>query len=258
MKIQKAQIECNDKKINILLQIPDKENPPVVIMVHGYGGEGLEKYFVDTGKELAKNGFFVVNFLFSAYNNINDISNLSIEDSIEELKCIIGFVNKQNIDKNRIAIVAQSLGCSITILLNDERIKANVFLAPGIFLRKVFSKLFKHFNVLEELENKGFAIYKPISRGTDKKIGVKFWNEVKQIDHITEEQIRKIKIPTLIVHGTDDDLVEIEQSKKLYEMLNEPKKLFLVKDAPHVTINNLNQRKIVIKEILDWLNKWLK
>ena len=258
MKQEKTEIKCNGRKINVLLQIPDKENPPAIIMVHGYGGEGLEKYFTDTGKELAESGFYVVNFLLSGYNNFADISNLSVKDSIEELRCVIDFTNKQNIDKNKITIVAQSLGCSIFILCNDKRIKIVALLSPGIHLRKVFSLLFEGFNILEEIEKKGFATYKSISRESDKKVGIKFWDEIKKIDHITEEQIKEMEIPILIVHGENDTLVDPEQAKELYKFANEPKRLFLVKDAPHVTIRDTKQRKVVIKEIVDWFNRWLK
>jgi len=258
MKIKKIEIRCHDRKMNVLLQMPDKENPPAIIMVHGFGGEGLDEYFIDTGKKLSESGFCVVNFLFSGYNDFPDVSNLTIKDSIEDLRCIVDFVYKQNIDKNRIAIVAQSLGCVITMLYTDDRIKAAAFLGPTINVKESFSFLFKRANILEELEEKGIATYTSISSKVDKKIGITLWNEIKKIDHITEEQIKKNKIPVLIIRGTADTLVDAGESKKLYEILNEPKKLFLVQDAPHSTTKNPKQRGIVVQEISTWFNKWLR
>lgn len=252
MKVEKTSINCNGRKVNILLQIPNKKNPSVIIMVHGYGGEGLEEYFINTGKELAKNGFYVVNFQFTGFNDVNNISSFSIKDSIEELKYVINFVEKQEINKDDINILAQSLGCSISILLNDFRIKKNIFLAPVIDLKKVFSTLFKEFGILEELEEKGIATYTSISRGTDKRIGAKFWDEVKEINRVS---VNQIKIPTLLIYGTKDKLVDSSSVKRFYEQLNVPKKIFAVNNAPHVTIRNLKQREEVIKQILEFVFK---
>lgn len=47
------------------------------------------------------------------------------------------------------------------------------------------------------------------------------------------ELIKKINIPILISHGTNDEIVPVKHSYKLYELANEPKKLILLEGARH-------------------------
>jgi len=46
-------------------------------------------------------------------------------------------------------------------------------------------------------------------------------------------RIPHIKIPLLVIHGTRDELIPVEEGKALYEAANEPKELFLVEGAGH-------------------------
>jgi len=46
-------------------------------------------------------------------------------------------------------------------------------------------------------------------------------------------KISKIKVPTLIMHGDKDELVPIEQGKRLYEKANEPKEFYTIPGAMH-------------------------
>ncbi|MBT3879593.1 MAG: alpha/beta hydrolase [Candidatus Scalindua sp.] len=46
-------------------------------------------------------------------------------------------------------------------------------------------------------------------------------------------KIRDIKVPTLIMHGDKDELVPIEQGKRLYEKANEPKEFYTIPGAMH-------------------------
>jgi uncharacterized protein len=50
-------------------------------------------------------------------------------------------------------------------------------------------------------------------------------------DSITK--IKDVKAPVLILHGDKDELVPIEQGRKLYEAANEPKEFYTIPDATH-------------------------
>lgn len=53
----------------------------------------------------------------------------------------------------------------------------------------------------------------------------------------SKELIKKIKIPILISHGSNDEIVPVNHSFKLYELANEPKKLIILKGATHNDIS---------------------
>ena len=43
-----------------------------------------------------------------------------------------------------------------------------------------------------------------------------------------------MKVPWLLVHGTADDVVPIEESRELFEQANDPKELFVIENCDHV------------------------
>lgn len=49
----------------------------------------------------------------------------------------------------------------------------------------------------------------------------------------SKENIKKINVPILISHGTEDELVPLSQAQELYKNANEPKKLIVLNGAGH-------------------------
>ncbi len=48
--------------------------------------------------------------------------------------------------------------------------------------------------------------------------------------------VQKLSVPVLFIHGTDDEIVHLKHSEKLYELANEPKKLIILEGAGHYGI----------------------
>ena len=240
--------------LDAILHNSEMNNSPGIIMVHGFGGEGLEEEFEDVANNLCKNGYTVLRFLFSGYKK-NDLTDLTISKEISELKSVIDFLETKNINKEKIGIIAQSLGCVVSMLLNDSRVKAMVMLAPLINLQEVLSKEFGE-NKIRELETFGYTtiIRKDRQR---RKLGVGFWNEVKKTNRVSKKQIEAINCPLLIIHGTDDQTVDYQESETILKWANEPKQLKLIEGGKHVTIGDSKVRKNVNKYILDFFLKYM-
>jgi len=49
----------------------------------------------------------------------------------------------------------------------------------------------------------------------------------------SEEKIRSIRIPTLIIHGGEDNIIPVALGRKLYDAANEPKSFYLIPGADH-------------------------
>ena len=240
--------------LDAILHNPGISDSPGIIMVHGFGGEGLEEEFEDVANKLCKNGHTVLRFLFSGYEK-NDLTDLTISKEMSELKSVIDFLETRNINKRKIGIISQSLGCVVSMLLNDPRVKAMAMLAPLIDLQEVLSKEFGE-NKIRELETFG---YTTITRKDQqkRKLGVGFWDEVKKIDKISKEQIEAINCPLLIIHGMVDQTVGYQESETIFKWANEPKQLKLIEGGKHVTIGDPEIRKDVNKYILDFFLKYL-
>jgi len=92
----------------------------------------------------------------------------------------------------------------------------------------------------------------------EKYAGEKFFEEIDEINRIKESQIKAIKCPIMIVHGSKDKDVDIKQPKSLFKMLNVPKEFVLLENGEHVLTRNIQTRKRIIELSLGWFNKWLK
>ena len=47
------------------------------------------------------------------------------------------------------------------------------------------------------------------------------------------EDIKRVHVPVLIVHGKNDSFIKSDYSKLLYEAANKPKRLLLIEGAEH-------------------------
>ena len=136
---------------------------------------------------------------------------------------------------SKIGLLTESLGGAIALLLNDDRIKVMIMMAPSFYLKNVLS-ISKH----------------------KSKVSEKFWNEVEKINKIDVSIIKSIKCPIMIVQGSDDDNVDPKQSKELYELLSNPKEFVLIEDGKHVLTRYPESCKKIIQLSLGWFKKWLK
>ncbi|TCT14316.1 hypothetical protein EDC18_106114 [Natranaerovirga pectinivora] len=74
---------------------------------------------------------------------------------------------------------------------------------------------------------------------------------VKSVSPI--QDIKKIDIPMLFIHGANDCFVPPEMSKKLYEAKKDKKHLLIVSDAPHADSYNISPKlyENIVKEFLN-------
>jgi hypothetical protein len=233
MKKEKVEFYSESQKVTGILHNPDTENPPAIIMVHGFGGYAFNEPFKDVAENLCKNGFEVLRFAFRGYDGNGLLKDVTISEEISDIKSAIDFIEKQKI--NHVGLLTESLGGSIAILLNDSRVNAMLLMAPTICFKDTFPK----------------SLYK-------KYAGEKFFEEINKINKIKESQIKAVKCPLMIVHGSNDKEVSPKQSEELFDMANEPKEFILIEAGEHVLTRNSSSRKKIIQLSLEWFNKWLK
>ena len=65
------------------------------------------------------------------------------------------------------------------------------------------------------------------------------------------EQIKKVHVPIIFLAGELDKLVYPEEVKEIYDLANEPKKYFLIKDIGHDYRHNQDQINLVNDTIIE-------
>jgi esterase/lipase len=259
MREEKVEFYSEGQKVIGILHIPDVENPPAIIIVHGYGGYIFTDRFKHIASDFCKVGYATLRFAFRGFDSetgdksTKEFKNLTISGEISDLKAAIDFMYSKGYRK--IGLASESLGGTIIILLNDTRVKALAFWSANIHVKATFENLYGD-KMIKEIEEKGRAIYTSHTTGNKFEIGKKFWDEVKKIEDISERKIKAIKCPILIIHGANDRYFGVKVAKDLYKIANKPKKLLIIEGANH-TFVELECRQQLIDAILDWFKRYL-
>ena len=122
----------------------------------------------------------------------------------------------------------------------DQRIKALVSLA-GMVHTKSFAE--REFGMVKPGE--GF-----MWDDTNCPLSSEYMSDMAQIGSVINEA-PKIKVPWLLIHGTEDDVVPISESREIFARANEPKKLIELPGANHVFAGE--HTVPMVKAVTDWV-----
>jgi pimeloyl-ACP methyl ester carboxylesterase len=104
---------------------------------------------------------------------------------------------------------------------------------------------------IDEINKKGYLSYEKDERVFE--IPKQYLDERASVNQ--REILTKIKCPTLIIHGSSDDAIPIENSKEAMQYLPPSSKLEILKGGHH-TLNKKTDE--VISLAVNWFNKYLK
>ena len=226
----------------------DKANQPIVLFCHGYKG------FKDWGawnimaESIANSGCCFVKFNFSHnggtvhnpidFPDLEAFGNNNYTKELDDLDAVIGWIKKHfesnlNINSNQICLVGHSRGGGITILKasEDDRIKKLITLASV----SDFERRTATVNGLKEWKREGV---KYVLNGRTKQQMphfYQFYEDFKANEkrlHI-ESAIKRLKIPTLIIHGDNDTSISINEAKELQKW-QPNSELKIIERADHV------------------------
>ena len=75
-------------------------------------------------------------------------------------------------------------------------------------------------------------------------------NDLTAIDTVVD-RASQISVPWLLVHGTEDDVVPIEDSQAIFKRANEPKELVVLDGADHVFSDDATPA--MSQTVIDWI-----
>ena len=163
----------------------------------------------------------------------------------KDLEAAIDILNERSeVDKQRLAVVGFSGGAIISVYRAaiDNRIKAVVVGACPTYDEKEAKLIVKAITMAGEAE-----VIKGLSRDYVEKELCKELLIVEPSKWIGKISPR----PILIIHGENDELVNVKNAYKLYEKANEPKKLAIIKGGQH----KLRLSSEAVEVILKWLKE---
>ncbi len=260
MKEEKVVFENKGEKIVGIFHMPDSKNPPAVIMSHGWTGNKNEHgLFINAAREFCKNGFAVLRFDFrGSGESEGKFEDINFTEEASDLKSAISFMKKQNVDRNKIGLLGLSMGAAVSVLAYNPEIRAIVLWSPAIHTKEIFLKIMGE-KVVKEIEQKGYYdLHKEPHEWrteTESKISKKFLDEARSLD--IPSIFKKIACPTIIIHGSNDEVVDLKFSKQLVKRGGKNRFLEIVEGADHV-FNAPEHEKQVVALSLNFFKKWLK
>ncbi|MBD3255659.1 MAG: prolyl oligopeptidase family serine peptidase [Candidatus Lokiarchaeota archaeon] len=226
---------------------PKKEISCLVIFCHGFTGDKYEwGRFTKTAEKLSEIGIDSLLFDFSGSGE-NEREYVTLTKQCHDLKDVYNWaINKNYI---RIGFIGLSFG-GLTVLGTDiPDIKTIIFWAPAFSIRKLFNP-----KVQESLKKTDLKL--PSSGGQEPiMINHSFIEDLSNYD--VDELVKKFSLPTLIIQGTRDRSVRLEDTRRFFKQMPQDDKHKLI-EVPKATHNfDGEQLDQFIAETISWLKEYL-
>lgn len=155
-------------------------------------------------------------------------------------------LEEKNVDE--VALFGRSAGATASLLAAREDDSIEVVVADSPYANlKLASKDFGSYSNDLTLQL-FFPVYMYAAQLT---LGVDIYQETNVL-----KKIEDIESPVFFIHGLEDEGVGYQNSEKLYESKDQPKKLWLVPETGHVEALE-NKREVYRKKVVNFLDEWL-
>jgi len=238
----------NNRSQNLsgVLHIPEGEGPfPAVVIFTGLASYKDKPHHINFRDKLAEAGIMAFAFDYTGHGKSEgQYLDFTVSQGIQNAKSAIEYLKQQKfVDEKRIGLSGTSLGALIALALAAEipQIKALVLMSPAINLAVAQGQNLDP-TKLKELQEKGWLDYHGY------QLSFEFLQDAQKLDGIS--LLSKIKIPTLIIHGSQDQIVSVDIAKKLFAILSCQKEFIVAENEGHDFRGKVLER-------VNWFKKYL-
>jgi|TARA_B110000908_G_scaffold38295_1_gene46142 alpha/beta superfamily hydrolase len=217
-------------------------NDKLIILAHGVTGDMDREFMVELAQMLAKMGWPTMRISFSGNGNSEGhFTDSTISKECDDLVAVLD----QAKGVKKVAYIGYSMGGAVGALTaaKDDRISVLVSLAG-----MVRTKLFAETEYGDVIPDKGFMWddeTTPLSQ--------KFMDDLRQIDTVIPA-VKDLRLPWLLLHGSEDDVVLPDDSAYLFNHLKGKKKHVVINGTDHSFAGHWED---LAGEIDDWLKTYL-
>ena len=193
---------------------------------------------------VASEGMAVIRFSFSGNGaSGGDFRDCTISKEVDDLKAVVTAAVSKGY---RVTYAGHSMGGAVGVLAasSDERIRHLISLAGMVNTKDFYDREFG-----EEKPDEGCMWEEPSC-----PLSSTYKNDMYSIGSVTSKA-SEVKVPWLMIHGDADDVVPIVDSREIFALANEPKKIIEIPGANHVFSEaGLEPMK---EAVIDWLGERL-
>ena len=232
----------NGEKIDYAYHDADAHQDVLVVIGHGVTGNKDRPFVTSLAEGLAKAGYPALRFSFSGNGDSEGTFQESkISKEVEDLQSILDVVAEEG---RSIVYAGHSMGGAVGVLTTskDQRISKLISLAGMVHTAK-FSKV----EFGDQVPGEGFMWDEP-----DCPLSVEYVEDMNSIGSVLEIGA-EIQVPWLLLHGTKDDVVPIEETHEIFEKAGENAQKEVLEGADHVFSNEADVEKLV-SGVISWLD----
>ena len=230
------------EKLDYTFHEGETETNTVVVIGHGVTGNKDRPFIVALGEGLAAAGIPALRFSFSG-NGASEgkFTDSTISKEVDDLGAVLDVLEGYTV-----CYVGHSMGGAVGVLRasQDKRIQLLVSLA-GMVHTKAFAQ--REFGNVTPDE--GFMWDEP-----DCPLSGAYMDDLTQIDTVID-LVPQISVPWLLIHGDEDDVVPIEDSREILTKANDQTQLIRLQSASHIFSGE--STPVMVERVIVWLKAQL-
>lgn len=238
MPAHEETFEIDDEEIAAVIHEPEDEPTHAVVFAHGFGSDKAGSY-VHRAELAAEEGFRAVRFDFRGNNESSrEFAEADLSSRIADLRRVL-----DEVEYLSVGVYGSSFGGLVAIhaAVRDDRIDGLALRAPVTYM-----------SVLDDIKG---AIEEDGSyeQLPGKRVDERFLGDLE--GYSTEAIVPELDIPTLVMHGEDDDVVPMATSRRFYEALSCEKEYVAFEGEGHRFSDAADDR--AVRRGLSWFREHL-
>ncbi len=216
------------------------EGDRVVVIGHGVTGNKDRPALVALAEGLAAAGISALRVSFSGNGESEGtFTDSTITKEVADLGSVI-----DALEGHTVCYVGHSMGGAVGVLrtATDERIQVLVSLAGMVHTQAFAEREFS-----DAIPDAGFMWDEP-----DCPLSKTYVDDMAAINSVAK-RASEFDVPWLLVHGTEDDIVPIEDSRDILQHANEQTNLLELPGVDHVFSDD--GTAIMVEKVVAWINQ---
>ena len=215
----------------------EKGSKSIVVLGHGVTGNKDRPFVVALGEGLAAAGIPALRFSFSGNGTSEgNFTDSTISKEVDDLGAVL-----DHLKGYAVCYVGHSMGGAVGVLRasKDKRIQLLISLA-GMVHTKAFAQ--REFG--DVTPDEGFMWDEP-----DCPLSQAYMDDLTQINTVVD-LAPQIDVPWLLIHGDEDDVVPIEDSRDILAKANDQTQLIRLQSANHVFSEE--STPVMVERVIAW------
>ena len=253
---------------------PEGDARAVIVILHGIA-EHCGRY-ASFAESLTKLGFAVESFDFHGHGKSEGprAYTRSFEDWLMDVDLLLDRV-RGRYEKIPVFIFGHSQGGSIALLYaisRQPRIRGLLLSAPTVVVDTLVPAFLQKLSVLAavllpklpvlKLDSTALSRDPEVVRDYEQdplvfrgRLRMRTGAEIFRATGLIRRHMEKIELPMLILHGSDDRIVDSEGSRLLFESVASRDKTYKLYPGFYHELLNEKEKDVVIRDILEWLGQ---